>query len=193
MPVRDGVNVHLSFLLIAGMLVAGAHRAVAQSRPPDPLRLPTSGTVICRAIPVMRGHAVAVLLQVSEESDTLSGRESEFAFDSVGNPIFMVVSVSDSGEGERLNVHAIAVRFTPALEGYHRIFAEDSTGHAFIATDSASIPQTVQDGSGALPAHRTPLRDDEFIEARQLAHWAWNHRCGKSRHAPGDSTTLTKP
>jgi len=175
-PVRDGVKSRVMMTVTTVALVFGVGRADSQSWPPDPLGVPASGTVMCRAIPTSSVDSISVMLDLSEESSDSNGRESRFAFDSSGAPIFMSVVVSNSISGDRLTADLISVRFSPFSRGVRQKITQDSNGDAHVAGDRSASRQQVGN-EPSTPIGITPLTDAEFVAARRLAAWVWGHRC----------------
>lgn len=134
----------------------------------DPLSIP-KGTLLCHSVRTDPADSTAFLFQYIDGNDSIRKRLSMIGFDSVGTPLYMMVSApAESARGERLT-YVFTVQFFPKAQGGR-----------LISFDEASSQIEGEKGADSV-AHRKPieetLTDAEVAHARVLAEWFWIRRC----------------
>ena len=134
----------------------------------DPLVLP--GTVLlCRSLPTSPADSAAFAFEYVDGGGAGVQRTSFAAFDSVGQPLYMMVSAKGQHMGF---MHNVVVRFSPKGAGER------------VVLHSQRPPQTPPVGGPDSIDRSKPveesLTDVEIARAKALAKWFWVHRCKSS-------------
>lgn len=167
---------------IASALVATTGRLNAQARKFDPLVLPNGGPMACRSFPVTPADSAAIVLDIADDGPGQRGRESVAAYDSLGTPLYILVTASEGTPAALTRMHIVAMRFMPVSSGARITVASDGT----IVADTTAGARDAEPGSvplprsgGGLPPGAKLLADSETVQVRRLAGWFWDHRCGR--------------
>lgn len=134
----------------------------------DPLSIP-KGTLLCHSVRTDPADSTAFLFQYIDGNDSTRQRLSMIGFDSVGAPLYMMVSApAENARGERLT-YVFTVQFFPKAQGGRLISFDETPPQVAGAKRADSV------------THRKPieetLTDAEVAHAKVLAEWFWVHRC----------------
>lgn len=167
----ESPRVRYAFFLFAFSVCGGI--AHAQSKIEfDPLGLPGS-VLLCRSMPVTPRDSAAFVFQYLDGSGSEATRNSFAAFDSVGKPLYMMLSAEGAGSRGELQRKMVVVRF----------FAQKSTGGILVIPDPLSPegrPVVPGDSTARPKVPQQPLTDEDVVHAKALAEWYWTHRCRNS-------------
>jgi hypothetical protein len=137
----------------------------------DPLRLP-GAVLLCRSTPTGPTDSAAFVFEYVDGNGSEGQRTSFAAFDSVGEPLYMMVSAPGQGaRGERVT-RAVVVRFIPNGLGERVVLPDAPTSQAPPVGGADSVTRA--------KASTELLTDAEVAHARVLAEWFWEHRCTSS-------------
>jgi hypothetical protein len=134
--------------------------ATAQSvKPFDPLGLPTS-TLLCRPLPSPQTlrHGTRAF-QFEDGVLLVDDRLMSAVYDSVGNPLLLVMTATSRVGDTQPTMHELSVSF-PAdgpAEGFQLVRAPSA--------------------GDAIEPKREVLSPGMIAESRSLAVWLWDHRC----------------
>lgn len=161
----------MRMILVIGVLtmIALPHgRTTAQAQKFDALSLPKPGLLACRVIVPRKADSAAVVVTFSDESESFQSREMTAAFDSLGNPLALLVfatkQLGDSSYGE-----SYILRLRAPIRGVH-VSAIGKLPPGTSTTGPMPTPLSTETA-------KAPATEEDIHLARQLLKWAWDHRC----------------
>jgi hypothetical protein len=151
--------------LLGGLLVACAHPAKSQADSSfDSLTIPVS-PMTCREVSLAAADSAAFAFEFVDSRGSIE-RQSFFAFDSTGSPVYATTQTTrvlgPTGGGW---AELSAIRFSPKLWGT-RARKEFAPG------------QPPADSANVAPVPAALLSAEDLARGRVLADWIWKHRCG---------------
>jgi hypothetical protein len=145
--------------MLLPLATACAH--VSAVAAPDPVALP--GLKFSCRILSLSGLPLhgAVGFQFEDGALLVNDRLISAVYDSLGNPLLLVITGTDSTRGAPGTVRGISVSF-PA--------GEPAVGFQVVEVTTTSVRSETK---------REPLSRPMLAESRKLAKWLWGHRCAE--------------
>jgi hypothetical protein len=132
----------------------------------DPLVLPNA-VLLCRAKPVTPADSAVFVFHYVDPVGTNGRRTTSIAFDSIGQPLYIVVTASQADINGDPLIYTVFARFFPkALGGRVNVRNQRASPTDSLVPHPVSVKQDLTNG--------------DIARAKDLADWFWAHRCKNS-------------
>lgn len=159
--------------VLLAVLAVSAEPVGGQATPAAALSLPLNGALVCQAIPDPQG----TILEFTDSVQSFTKRETTLSYDTLGNPLQLVVLALGNPVQGRAVGQLVVVRFSPKAEG--------ATTSVNGYDPNLVLPLlSAEDSIDNLPPGWKEATATEVQRARCLALDFWKRRCGKDVPRP---------